>query len=391
MSQWPMVKLGDVCTFSSGGTPNRKKPEFYSGTIPWISSADINENGDISTRRYITDEAIQRSSAIVVPPGTLLLVTRTGVGKVSVSQYALSFSQDITAIEIKNQSIDKDYLVQTIRHFAAPRLLSKARGATILGVKRNDVSNLEIPLPPLEEQRRIAHILEAAQKNISAAKFKSNQINSLRNKISNLYSTDNSARTTTLSSIAEITSGITKGRKIKDNAPLTDTPYLAVSNVKDGYLDLSTVSSIPITAIERDRYLLKSGDILLTEGGDPDKLGRGAIWKEEIAGAIHQNHIFKVRLKKNSNWNDNALLAVIRSARSRAHFFRSAKQTTGIATINKRQLSATPIPELSTQTISLLSSIEEHINHLEKNINKEITLLEELHQSLATRAFAGQL
>lgn len=391
MSQWPMVKLGDVCTFSSGGTPNRKKPEFYSGTIPWISSADINENGDISTRRYITDEAIQRSSAIVVPPGTLLLVTRTGVGKVSVSQYALSFSQDITAIEIKNQSIDKDYLVQTIRHFAAPRLLSKARGATILGVKRNDVSNLEIPLPPLEEQRRIAHILEAAQKNISAAKFKSNQINSLRNKISNLYSTDNSARTTTLSSIAEITSGITKGRKIKDNAPLTDTPYLAVSNVKDGYLDLSTVSSIPITAIERDRYLLKSGDILLTEGGDPDKLGRGAIWKEEIAGAIHQNHIFKVRLKKNSNWNDNALLAVIRSDRSRAHFFRSAKQTTGIATINKRQLSATPIPELSTQTISLLSSIEEHINHLEKNINKEITLLEELHQSLATRAFAGQL
>lgn len=102
MSQWPMVKLGDVCTFSSGGTPNRKKPEFYSGTIPWISSADINENGDISTRRYITDEAIQRSSAIVVPPGTLLLVTRTGVGKVSVSQYALSFSQDITAMEIKN-------------------------------------------------------------------------------------------------------------------------------------------------------------------------------------------------------------------------------------------------------------------------------------------------
>lgn len=389
MSQWPMVKLGDVC--------ERKIPKWdRNGKKKYIDISTVSPETKTveSPQDVLGEDAPSRAQQIIQTDDVLVSTVRPNLN--TVAKIPSTFNGHIASTGFcvlrATEKIDPGFLFHFVQTQAfIQQCINKSTGISYPSTTANKIREIQIPLPPLEEQRRIAHILEAAQKNISAAKFKSNQINSLRNKISNLYSTDNSARTTTLSSIAEITSGITKGRKIKDNAPLTDTPYLAVSNVKDGYLDLSTVSSIPITAIERDRYLLKSGDILLTEGGDPDKLGRGAIWKEEIAGAIHQNHIYKVRLKKNSNWNDNALLAVIRSDRSRAHFFRSAKQTTGIATINKRQLSATPIPELSTQTISLLSSIEEHINHLEKNINKEITLLEELHQSLATRAFAEQL
>ncbi len=389
MSQWPMVKLGDVCERKIPKWDRNGKKKYID-----ISTASPETKTVESPQDVLGEDAPSRAQQIIQTDDVLVSTVRPNLN--TVAKIPSTFNGHIASTGFcvlrATEKIDPGFLFHFVQTQAfIQQCINKSTGISYPSTTANKIREIQIPLPTLEEQRRIAHILEAAQKNISAAKFKSNQINSLRNKISNLYSTDNSARTTTLSSIAEITSGITKGRKIKDNAPLTDTPYLAVSNVKDGYLDLSTVSSIPITAIERDRYLLKSGDILLTEGGDPDKLGRGAIWKEEIAGAIHQNHIFKVRLKKNSNWNDNALLAVIRSDRSRAHFFRSAKQTTGIATINKRQLSATPIPELSTQTISLLSSIEEHINHLEKNINKEITLLEELHQSLATRAFAGQL
>ena len=73
---------------------------------------------------------------------------------------------------------------------------------------------------------------------------------------------------------------------------------MAVSNVKDGYIDWSTVKKIDVTDEEISRYRLLKDDVLITEGGDPDKVGRGAIIKNPLENCIHQNHIFRVRLNK---------------------------------------------------------------------------------------------
>ena len=77
---------------------------------------------------------------------------------------------------------------------------------------------------------------------------------------------------------------------------LTEVPYMAVSNVKDGYIDWTTVKTIEATQQEIEQYRLLADDVLMTEGGDPDKVGRGAIIKEPLENCIHQNHIFRVRL-----------------------------------------------------------------------------------------------
>ena len=386
MNQWPMVKLGDICTFSSGGTPNRKKPEFYSGTIPWISSADINENGDISTRRYITDEAIQRSSAIVVPPGTLLLVTRTGVGKVSVSQYALSFSQDITAIEIKNQSIDKDYLVQTIRHFAAPRLLSKARGATILGVKRNDVSNLEIPLPPLDEQRRIARILGHSTLQNSIVNKTINKLNTARQGCIEKYVADPS-KTPRLDSLANLQGGLSLSKTRGVNP--VEVEYLRVANIQRNNLILDNLKTIRCTEKELERCTIKDGDILMLEANaNPLEVGRAAVAKVGSRHLVFQNHLFRVRPKEASPIVLNALLS---SVSVRTQLLRLAKTTSGLNTMTISQARSLRIPlrdELTTREFECqLTRIEQQ----KKFLAEKQSLLEELHQSLATRAFAGQL
>jgi type I restriction enzyme S subunit len=100
-----------------------------------------------------------------------------------------------------------------------------------------------------------------------------------------------------LDAIADIVSGITKGRKVK-TTELTEVPYMAVSNVKDGYIDWTTVKTIMATKEEIERYHLLPYDVLMTEGGDPDKLGRGAIIHELPQNCIHQNHIFRVRLDR---------------------------------------------------------------------------------------------
>ena len=155
------VELGDVCTFGSGGTPPRSTPEYFQGETPWITGADIGERSLISPRSFTTQEAISRSAVTVVPQGTALLVTRTSVGKVALSDRSLALSQDITSISPDSSMLDPAYLVAFLASYA-PKLAREARGATIQGVTRSDVARISIPLPPLPEQRRIASILEQA-------------------------------------------------------------------------------------------------------------------------------------------------------------------------------------------------------------------------------------
>ncbi len=152
-----------------------------------------------------------------------------------------------------------------------------------------------------------------------------------------------------LESLADIVSGITKGRKVSEKH-LIKVPYMAVSNVKEGYIDWTTVKTIEATEQEINQYRLLPDDVLMTEGGDPDKLGRGAIIKTPLENCIHQNHIFRVRL------DETHILPVyfaeyLQHQRAKRYFLGCAKQTTGIASINMRQLKALPvlIPPLGLQ------------------------------------------
>ena len=153
-----MVPLGEVVQFSNGGTPARSKSEFWKGDIPWITGADITDEGAVSARSFISQAAVARSSTQVLPEGTVLLLTRTSVGKVAVLPRPMAINQDITGIT-PSQAVDTRYLMHFLRA-SKPQLLRNLRGATIQGVTRQDVGSLEFPLAPLMQQRRIAAILD---------------------------------------------------------------------------------------------------------------------------------------------------------------------------------------------------------------------------------------
>lgn len=131
-------------------------------------------------------------------------------------------------------------------------------------------------------------------------------------------------------------------------------------------------------------------DLLLTEGGDPDKLGRGALWGGSIAECIHQNHVFRVRITSPSI-NPVYLGWLVGSARGKRYFLSVSKQTTGIASINMTQLKKfpllTPPIDLQKQFAQIVSRIEEHQRELEKAGDGA----EQLFQSLQQQAFAGKL
>lgn len=150
-----------------------------------------------------------------------------------------------------------------------------------------------------------------------------------------------------LKEIAEISSGITKGRKLEGHDTIK-LPYLRVANVQNGFLDLSEIKEIELKKTEVDRFLLQYNDVLYTEGGDRDKLGRGTVWKNEISYCVHQNHVFKARVNKEvADPQYVALWSMSTPARN--YFYEKGKQSVNLASINKTVLSNLEIPMLSLE------------------------------------------
>ena len=152
-----------------------------------------------------------------------------------------------------------------------------------------------------------------------------------------------------LANVANIMSGITKGRKAKATT-LRSVPYICTANVQDGYIDWSETKYIEATEDEIHQYALAEDDILMIEGGDPDKVGRGHLAGKVPNDCIYQNHVFRVKMDQTEVLPE-FMAAYITLPRTKEYFLACAKQTTGIATINKRQLSELQVmyPDLSGQ------------------------------------------
>ncbi|MCI5935588.1 MAG: restriction endonuclease subunit S [Lachnospiraceae bacterium] len=185
-----------------------------------------------------------------------------------------------------------------------------------------------------------------------------------------------------LETMADIVSGITKGRKAAGKK-LTKVPYMAVSNVKDGYIDWTTVKTIEATDEEINQYRLLPDDVLMTEGGDPDKLGRGAIIRTPLKNCIHQNHIFRVRLDE-SHILPDYFAQYLKHQRAKRYFLRCAKQTTGIASINMKQLKALPVLlpplELQNEFATFVKQVDKSKVAVQKALDNTQLLFDSLMQ-----------
>ena len=186
--------------------------------------------------------------------------------------------------------------------------------------------------------------------------------------------------------LAHVRGGAAKGRDLGGRETV-QVPYLRVANVQDGYLDLEDISMIDIAMNELERYALRSGDVLMNEGGDFDKLGRGHIWRGEIFGCIHQNHVFAVRpLNIESEW-----LNLVTSAEyARFYFMTRSKQSTNLASISSSNIEELPVvcpPPAERGAIVQFVRIEtEKIDALVEEQRRLIELLREKRQATISHA-----
>ena len=195
-----------------------------------------------------------------------------------------------------------------------------------------------------------------------------------------------------LKHLGQVRSGIAKG---KDNSgkDTVEVPYLRVANVQDGYLDLEEISTIEVVSSEVQRYLLQPGDVLMNEGGDFDKLGRGAVWNAEVSPCIHQNHVFAVRPLEDglSEW----IAATTQTRYAKFYFINNAKQSTNLASISQTNLKELPVllppVEQRAALLAFVRGQNTRIDDLIRHAGEEIKLLKEFRAATIADAVLGRV
>ncbi|MCA3419078.1 MAG: restriction endonuclease subunit S [Roseomonas sp.] len=272
------------------------------------------------------------------------------VGKAAIveSDFCAGFSNHLTRIRVNKQVALPKYLLYVLLDLREKGTFTAAATQWVsqAAYRVSDLKQLPIRLPPLAEQQRIVEILDRAaaiQRLRRAAEEKAREIIPALfvDMFGDPVNNPKGWPIRLLKEAADIGSGVTKGRKIDGKATI-DVPYLRVANVQDGFLDLTEIKTITIMATEREKYALEVGDVVMTEGGDLDKLGRGYVWNGELPYCAHQNHVFRVRADR-TQIDPLFLAAFIQSFAGKSYFLRVAKRTTGIASINKTQLSDMPL------------------------------------------------
>ena len=201
-------------------------------------------------------------------------------------------------------------------------------------------ANMLFPLRDSSEQRLVADIIGAADDQIRLAQATVEKRAVIEQAVS-YFLPDLPYERLPLGEIATVSAGLTLGSE-PSGASSVALPYLRVANVQDGHIDTSGLKMVRVPRTDVQRYALRNGDLLLTEGGDFDKLGRGAVWDGRIEPCLHQNHIFRVRCRPDLVIPDY-LAIYTASPLGRRYFLSVAKQTTNLASINSTQLRAMPV------------------------------------------------
>ena len=339
-------RLGDIATYING-YPFKPEDRGLTG-LPIIRIQDLTGNSyDLGFYNGNYPERIE------INDGDVLISWSASLGVYIWNKGKALLNQHIFKVAFDKCEVNKQFFVYAVQ-YKLQEMGAKAHGATMKHIVKKDFDNTAIPFPALEEQEKIAQTMNRISRIISDRQQQLQKLDELVKArfvemFGDMLLNDMAWQESTLDTLADVVSGITKGRKMRETE-LIEVPYMAVSNVKDGYIDWTTVKTIEATEQEINQYRLLPDDVLMTEGGDPDKLGRGAIIKAPLENCIHQNHIFRVRL------DESVILPIffaeyLKHQKAKHYFLRCAKQTTGIASINMRQLKALPVllPPLQLQ------------------------------------------
>lgn len=327
-------------------------------------------------------------------------------------------------------AIDRKWFIYWLRSPAVRKAVAaKASGTSdsMRNITQPDLKAIALPLPPAAEQHRIADALDkrlarlgkiesrllAAQRRLEklrdfvmlaaatgvlawdAAPQQMPIVGSPAVKDGTLPPLAAGWHWARLQDIADVVGGVTKDSKNQHDPALSEVPYLRVANAQRARLELSQVAKIRVAPKTLGKLQLRDGDLLMTEGGDRDKLGRGWIWEDQIENCIHQNHLFRARVLEHAT--HPKLLGWYVNSSARSWFEANGKQSVNLASISISKVKLLPVPvppadeQEQTDFVELGERVLARFDRLVTACEMGLARAAALRRALLAEAFAGRL
>ncbi len=405
---WVSEKLGDVCHTTSGGTPSRKNPDYYIGSIPWVKSGELDKGLILDTEEKISEAAIQNSSAKIFPKGTLLIALYGAtIGKLGFLGTNAATNQAICGI-FKNEILELEFLRYYLfnnRH----KLIEQGAGGAQPNISQTILKNLDIVIPPLPEQHRIVAKIEALftslDLGIASLKTAQQQLKIYRQavlkwafegKLTNEGVKDGELpegwKWVKLGNIAE---AVDPHPSHRTPPVVTDgVPYVGIGDIDKNYtkFDFLNARKVSLSILDEhvQRYDICKGDFVIGKIGT---IGKPFKIPTERFYALSANVV--LIKPKNASCNSEYLYNVTNSMVIESQFKKGSKATTQAAFgIQKVRTLEIPLPLSLEEQHNIVAAIESRLSicdKLEETILQSLQQAEALRQSILKKAFAGQL
>lgn len=352
-----VASLKTLCLIRHGGTPSKANPIFWKGDIPWVSPKDMKASVLHDASDHITQEAVENSATSVVPEKSILVVIRSGIlaHSLPVAQVArpVAFNQDIKALMPDLAKVDPDYLYWFLRA-QGPLVLRQGvkKGATVHSLQSGFIENLQVPLPPRAEQRRIVDLLSRAEGIVrlrhEAEKCAAELIPALFLDLFGDPATN--PKRWPVASVGDVIAAADYGSSTKASDDGSGLPFIRMGNVDyAGTLDLSGLKFVNLPAKEVEKYRLREGDILFNRTNSKELVGKTGLWND-ARDAVVASYFIRVRVQRDK-LHPCYFWAFMNSPHMKRVLFGTARGAIGQANINSKELKAftVALPPLSLQ------------------------------------------
>ncbi|NAP56857.1 restriction endonuclease subunit S, partial [Escherichia coli] len=333
------LKIEDFCSTGSGGTPSRSKPEYYEGgDIPWIKSGDLKDSKIYEANEYITAAGLENSSAKIVEKDSILIAMYGAtVGRLAILGINAATNQAICNIRPDTTIADMKYLYYFLKSKFS-YFVENAVGGAQPNISQGLIKSLEVPLPSLDEQKRIADILDKAagvcQKREQAIKLADDF---LRAKFLEMFGTPaNNIHRFPKGTIRDLVDSVNYGTSAKASIDSGEYPILRMGNITyQGRWDFTDLKYIDLSVKEKDKYLVKEGDLLFNRTNSKELVGKTAVYEEERPMAFAG---YLIRVRPNSIGNNYYISGYLNSIHGKITLMNMCKSIVGMANINAQEL-----------------------------------------------------
>lgn len=387
---YPLVRLDECARIVGGATPSTNKIEYWDGDIRWVTPADLsNLDGPFisETPRTITEAGLTNCAAEILPAYSVLFSSRAPIGHVAINTAPMATNQGFKSFVPSPNRLDAAYLYHWLRT-NRKYLESQGNGATFKEVSKSVVARIEIPLPPIAEQRRIAAILDQADDLRRKRRETLDRLQQLKSISFKTMFLDPQATDFPWGRIQDLTSSTQYGtsEKAGDSG---EFPILRMGNLTyEGEIDTSGLKYLDLSPREVDKYTVAPGDILFNRTNSPDLVGKTAIFREREVYAFAG---YLVRLRVKDRADPEFVSGYLNSKRGKAVLRGMCKAIIGMANINAQELRSIPIPIPPLDLQRAYAARVAEIDKLKAQHRAHLAKLDALFASLQHRAFRGEL